>query len=90
MLCTLAFCYTYAEGIDDFALGVLYIGGNSTLEAAAQAEHDINNSSLLPAGYRIQIIAEESKVSRFIWVAKLALSNQRLPHVDLHSTHVKF
>ena len=60
MLCTLALSYNYAEGIEDFR--VLYVGSSPALEAAAQAEHDINNSSLLPAGYRIQVIAEESKV----------------------------
>lgn len=55
--------FPYAESTDDFQLGVLYIGSNSALKAVVQAEEDINNSNLLPAGYYIQVIKEESTVN---------------------------
>ena len=50
---------------NDGTVRVLYIGGDGTPEAVNQvqaAQYYINNNSVLPSGYHLQIVDGDSKV----------------------------
>ena len=52
---------------DNHTVRVLYIGGDSTTEAMDRAQQYINDGSILPSGYRLQIINGDSKVCYIIY-----------------------
>lgn len=80
ILCALI---TKSEGSvsNDLTVRVLYIGGDSTPEAINQtraAQHYINSNSVLPSGYRLEIIDGQSKVCYY---------RRRLAHCS-HNTSI--
>lgn len=67
LLLVLCAHFTFGLGSnDDLPLRVLYIGSSSPVEALDRAEEDINNSSSLLSGYRVQIVKGNSTVFRVI------------------------
>lgn len=63
----LILCVVIAKSVgtteyNDGTVRVLYIGGPEAANRAQAAQYFINNNSVLPSGYHLQIVRGDSKV----------------------------